>query len=281
VGTVSPIQTAVITFSGSFTLGSISVVTQGATGLDFNVASGGTCIAGNAYTSSSTCTVNYAFAPKAPGQRLGAILIYDTTTPTAVLEATVYLSGTGTGALAAFTPGIITTVAGNGTFGYVAAQDGGAATSAELYYPQGIAVDGAGNLYIADSFNYRIRKVTAATGIITTVAGGGSSPGSCTGHTDSIGDGCAATSAEFSFPENVTVDGSGNLYIADYSSQRIRKVTAATGIITTVAGNGTVGYEAAQDSGAATNAELNYPTGVGVDGSGNLYIADNDNNRIR
>ncbi len=101
VGTTSPMQTATISFTSSFTLGSISVVTQGATGLDFNVAAGGTCTAGNAYTSSSTCTVNYTFTPIAPGQRMGAILVYSNAV-TPVLEATVYLNGMGTGGLAAF-----------------------------------------------------------------------------------------------------------------------------------------------------------------------------------
>ena len=163
--------------------------------------------------------------------------------------------------------GIITTVAGNGSAGY--SGDGGPATSAQLDGPEGVAVDGSGNLYIADTCNNRIRKVSA-TGIITTVAGNGSAGYS--------GDGGPATSAQLSLPAGVAVDGSGNLYIADSGNNRIRKVSA-TGIITTVAGNGSPGYSG--DGGPATSAQLNQPAGVAVDASGNLYIADSSNNRIR
>jgi len=192
--------------------------------------------------------------------------------------------------------GIITTVAGNGSSatvtctGYTdSAGDGCAATSAQLDDPVGVAVDGAGNLYIADGFNYRIRKVTAATGIITTVAGNGSNATvTCSGYTDSAGDGCAATSAQINFPAGVAVDGAGNLYIADENNFRIRKVTAGTGIITTVAGNGSSatvtcsGYtDSAGDGCVATSAEVTHPAGVVVDSAGNLYIADEGNNRVR
>jgi uncharacterized protein (TIGR03437 family) len=165
--------------------------------------------------------------------------------------------------------GIVTTVAGNGAFGY--SGDGGSATSAQLRSPQGVAMDSAGNLYITDSGNNRIRKVAAATGAITTVAGTGSQGDS--------GDGGPAASAQFNYPWGVAVDGSGNVYIADYNSRRIRKVAAATGIITTVAGNGTPGYSG--DGGPATSAQLLGPYGVAVDGSGNLYIADSGNYVIR
>jgi prepilin-type N-terminal cleavage/methylation domain-containing protein len=165
--------------------------------------------------------------------------------------------------------GIITTVAGNGTAGY--SGDGGAATSAELWGPYGVAVDSSGNLYIVEIWNFRIRKVTASTGIITTVAGNGTSGYS--------GDNGAATSAELWTPYGVAVDSSGNLYIADYGNNRIRKVTASTGIITTIAGNGTAGYSG--DGGPATSAKLHSPTGSAVDSSGNLYISEYGNNRIR
>src|SRR5438445_5921470 len=165
--------------------------------------------------------------------------------------------------------GIITTVAGNGSLGF--AGDGGAATSASLNFPTGVALDASGNLYIADSDNRRIRKVAAATGIITTVAGNG--------NYGFGGDGGAATSATLSDPLGVALDAGGNLYIADFSSHRIRKVTAATGIITTVAGNGSPTF--AGDGGAATSASLFRPTGVALDASGNLYVADQDNYRVR
>jgi sugar lactone lactonase YvrE len=165
--------------------------------------------------------------------------------------------------------GIITTVAGNGTQSY--SGDGGAATSAELSGPSGVAVDSVGNLYIADAGNNLIRKVTAATGVISTVAGHG-------GYGYS-GDGGPATSGELSYPSGVAVDSSGNLYIADSYNSRIRLVSLATGIITTVAGNGAPSYSG--DGGPATGAELNYPSDVAVDSSGNLYIADEPNERIR
>jgi uncharacterized repeat protein (TIGR01451 family) len=165
--------------------------------------------------------------------------------------------------------GVITTVAGNGTGGY--SGDGGPAASAELHYPSGVAVDESGNLYIADYDNERIRKVNAATGVITTVAGNGKAGYS--------GDGGPATSGELHLPYGVAVDGSGNLYIADIDNERIREVSATTGVITTVAGDGTKGYSG--DGGPATSAELSSPKGVAVDASGNLYIADTVNERIR
>lgn len=164
---------------------------------------------------------------------------------------------------------LIVTVAGNGTPG--SSGDGGSATAATLYVPSGIARDSAGNLYIADSSNHRIRKVTASTGIISTVAG--------TGSFGFNGDGGAATAAALYNPTGVTVDGSGNLYVADSYNYRIRKVTVATGIITTVAGSGAGGYSG--DGGAATAAAFNLPNSLVVDGSGNLYIADYYNQRIR
>src|SRR5437879_1577083 len=159
----------------------------------------------------------------------------------------------------------INTVAGGG------AGDGGDATIANLNSPAGVSVDSSGNLYIADLGNERIRKIAAATGIITTVAGNGV--------LGFAGDGGAATSASLNSPAGVSVDASGNLYIADYANHRIRKVSAATGIITTVAGNGINTF--AGDGGAATSASLNSPSGVALDASGNLYIADYFNNRIR
>jgi sugar lactone lactonase YvrE len=265
VGTASGTQTATILFSSSFTLGSISVVTQGATGLDFNYASGGTCTAGTAYTTGQICTVNYTFTPLAPGQRMGAIVIKD---GSGNVQATEYISGMGIGPEAAFSPGIISTVAGNGTAGYN--NDGIAATSAELNVPGGIAVDSVGNVFIADFQNNRIRKVSASTGLISTVAGNG------TGGYN--GDSIPATSAEIYLPDGVAVDGAGNIYISDNWNCRIRKVNAVTGLISTVAGNGTWGYNG--DGIAATSAELR-PAGVAVDSAGNIYIDDSDNVRIR
>jgi sugar lactone lactonase YvrE len=172
-----------------------------------------------------------------------------------------------------FPNNIITTVAGNGTYAY--AGDGGPATNASLRYPQGVGFDAAGNLYIADNDNNRVRKVDA-NGIITTVAGDGN--GSSTGSGRYAGDGGAATNASLYRPNNVAWDAAGNLLIADIFNDRIRRVDTH-GIITTVAGKSGRGYSG--DGEAATNAELNLPASVALDAMGELYIADLDNNRIR
>ncbi len=280
----SSVQSAVLlTFTASGTTAAttataIQVLTQGAPGLDFTYRTGGTCAVNVTYSAGATCSVNFTFTSAVPGQRLGAVNLLNSS---GTVIATSYIGGTGTGSLATFSPGAISTVAGNGAATF--AGDGGAATAASLTNPYNTAFDGAGNLYIADTNNNRIRKVAVATGFISTVAGGGTSPESCTGSTNSFGDGCAATAASLNSPQTVAVDGAGNLYIAEYNNQRIRKVTASTGTISTVAGNGTAGYTASQDTGttAATAASLNYPAGVAVDAAGNLYIADTNNSRIR
>jgi hypothetical protein len=165
------------------------------------------------------------------------------------------------------TSGTITTVAGSGTYGF--SGDGGPATNAALSSPQGVALDAAGNLYIADAHNSRVRKVSTS-GTITTVAGNGTFGFS--------GDGGPATDAGLNSPVGVTVDAAGNLYIADSGNHRVRKVSTS-GTITTVAGDGTFGFSG--DGGPATNASLNIPYGVAVDAAGNLYIADPGNSRVR
>jgi sugar lactone lactonase YvrE len=163
--------------------------------------------------------------------------------------------------------GNITTVAGNGTPAY--SGDNGPAASAALHSPSGVTVDGGGNLYIADSANNRVRKV-AGSGIITTVAG--------TGTAGYYGDGGPATNAQLQNPDGVALDADGNLYISDSGNQRIRRVNTL-GVITTFAGSGSAGYSG--DGGPAASASLNRPRGVALDPGGNLYIADQGNNRIR
>ena len=183
--------------------------------------------------------------------------------------------------------GLLTTIAGTlDTNGFV---DGVAATKAQLDFPQGVAVDSSGNLYIADTGNNRIRELTPSTSkcptsptcfTIATIAGTGSAGYS--------GDNGPATSATLNGPLSVALDSSGNLYIADTGNNRIRKLVLSTGVITTVAGNGTQCQipstptpTTCGDGGSATSAMLNTPAGIAVDSSGNLYIADQSNFVIR
>jgi len=163
--------------------------------------------------------------------------------------------------------GVISTVAGNGTSGF--SGDAAAATSAMLQYPCAVAVDSAGNLFIADTLNRRIRKV-ATGGTITTVAG--------SSNVGFSGDGGKATEASIILPVGVAVDTAGNIYFSDISSNVVRKV-GTDGNISTFAGNGTAGFFG--DGGPAVNAQLSSPEGLVVDGAGNVYIADVMNHRIR
>ena len=165
------------------------------------------------------------------------------------------------------TNGTITTIAGTGDGGY--SGDGGPAAQAQLRWPLGMAVDNHGNLYIADQGNHRVRRVDVS-GTITTVAGNGSDGYS--------GDGGPAIRAQLNRPRRVAVDGDGVLYISDGRNHCIRRVDAS-GTITTIAGTGIGGYSG--DGGPAHLANLYNPWGVAVDGSGNLYIADVSNDRIR
>ena len=263
----------------------------------------------------TVCTVPITFSPAYPGLRTVPL-----TAVTGSGKITFGLTGVGTGPLAALAPGVISTVAGNGTAGgagnngpatsaqlnnplkvavdsagniYIVnsngqdvqkvtassstisivagngtsgySGDGGAATSAQLKSPWGLGIDSAGNIYIADSANCRIRKVTVGTNKIATVAG--------TGTCSYSGDGGLATSAGIMAPtSDIAFDSYGNWYFGENGDHRVRKVNISTGIITTMAGNGISGYSG--DGSAAINAEINNPSGVALDGSGNIYISD-------
>ena len=165
--------------------------------------------------------------------------------------------------------GIINTVAGNGHVGYLG--DGFAATSAELNNPIGIGLDRAGNIYIGDYGNNCVRKVIKNSGLIETYAGNGTA--------GFMGDGGLASSAVLNGNTHLALNGAENLFIADVQNNRIRRVDAVSGIITTVAGNGTASYSG--DGGIATAATLNGPQGTAFDASGNLYVSDYGNNRVR
>lgn len=164
--------------------------------------------------------------------------------------------------------GVISTVAGTGsTAGY--SGDGGPATQANLASPYGLGFDAAGNLFFSDGGNRRIRKIDTL-GIITTVAGNGTDQAS--------GDGGAATAAQLSFSYQIAFDATGNLFFADYINARIRKIDTQ-GIVTTIAGTGTVGY--AGDGGPATQAQLSYPAAVVTDSAGNLFVSEVGDYHIR
>lgn len=161
----------------------------------------------------------------------------------------------------------INTIAGTGTGGF--SGDGAAATAAQLRSPSCVKLDGSGNIYIADNMNHCVRKIDAS-GVITTIAG--------TGTAGFSGDGGAATAAQFSRPYALAIDGSGNIYVSDFSNNRIRKINSA-GIITTIAGTGTGSYTG--DGGAATAATIKMPSGINLDGAGNIYFAEEGNSVIR
>jgi sugar lactone lactonase YvrE len=189
----------------------------------------------------------------------------------------VYFADTNNNRIRKVAGGVITTVAGNGTATF--AGDNAAATLASLNGPTGIALDSSLNLYIADTYNFRLRKVTASNGTIGTVAGNGT-PGLA-------GDNGSATLANLCGPSGVAVDANSNISISDTGNQRIRKVVA--GVISTIAGSGPVSFSGSGcvtggfsgDGGAATAAALDNPQGIALDANLNLYIADNHNNRIR
>ncbi|HXM43767.1 MAG TPA: choice-of-anchor D domain-containing protein [Bryobacteraceae bacterium] len=200
------------------------------------------------------------------GPAIGAQLYY----PFGVFvdsQNNVYIADTQNCLVRKVTGGIISTFAGGG--GCAFSGDGGPANDAALNNPEAVTADAAGNVYIADTNNHRIRMVAASTGIISTVAGDGN-PGF-------TGDGVATQNSLYT-PQDVKADANGNIFIADTGNQRLRWVTPA-GLMTTFAGNGTAGFSG--DGALAINAELYNPTGIFEDASGNFVVADDYNNRVR
>jgi len=188
------------------------------------------------------------------------------------IAAALLLAGAATQAAAFIT---INTVAGTGTGGF--SGDGNQATTAELRGPRGVAVDRSGRLYISDSDNNAIRRVNL-DGTIETIAGVPNGP-ACVFHYN--GDNVAATSAHLGCPTDIKLDSQGNLYIADTENHRVRRVDGSTGTITTVAGTGTAGYDAAEEGGPATSAKIRRPFGLAIDTQDRVYFADANNMRVR
>ncbi|MGH9604658.1 MAG: Ig-like domain repeat protein [Terracidiphilus sp.] len=291
-GNQSVTVTAVPGVSG--TVSKAEVLTFGASGLDFVEGTGtSSCDTITFSSSTTTCTESVTFTPAAPGLRMGAVVLLDAS---GNLLGEQLISGTGSGGLGVFAPGDLITVAGQQDVSGSAVDDGGPATKATLELPASVVMDGAGNLYIADSFHNRIRMVcdaahtptpqptitgtsctAAAIGYISTAAGNGT-PGD-------TGNGGAAANSELYIPSGLAIDGAGNLYIADSVNGEIREIDAATGIISVVAGGAATVCGGATDPMGdgclATAAILNSPQGVTADASGDLFIADSSNNRIR
>lgn len=283
VWTAASPQSLTITSSSGLT--SIpQVLTQGASNLDFS--------ASGCSNSSTSCALTVKFSPTANGWRYGAVVLTDATGTTVVP-----LSGFGTGAAAIFPPGTISTFAGvqylspEGTQGSEDGDDG-PATDAYFWGPNGFALDGAGNIYIADLQNYVIRKIDAKTGDISLAAGvPGISQGTkgvniCASSSDAYGDGCSATEATLYYPEAILIDGAGNLIIADAGDNLIRIVAPdgangqdGEGTISVVVSGDPSGY-ACQKTPSIT-AGMCYPNALAIDQSGNLYISDSFNNVIR
>jgi len=267
VGQQATPLTVTVTVVHSDTASAPIVITQGNANLDFKPAGSGSCASGTNYLVGQQCTVDVIFSPLYPGLRSGAVVL--TNSSGTVLGYTL-LSGMATGSLGILVPGRIDTVAGDGAWIY--SQDGVPATLAPIFLPTGIVVDTAGNLFLSDSKNNRIRRVDATTGMISTVAGIGT-PGYS-------GDGGLATQAMISNPAGIVMDGAGNLYFADMGNHAIRRIDAASGVISTIVGTlGAKGYSG--DGAAASSAKLSLPEGLAFDSAQNLYIADTGNNVVR
>jgi hypothetical protein len=265
VGQSSATLTVTVPITVSGTAVAPKALTQGVVNGEFTI-NGGSCAAGS-YMATQQCTVVVGFSPKFPGLRTGAVVVE---TSDGTLLGSVLLAGLATGPLPLLTPGTINTVAG--VFGSIRfAGDGIQATTAPIQLPAGVVADAAGDFYLSDTQNFRIRKVTAA-GDISTIAG--------TGQAGYGGDGGPATQALIDAPAGLALDGAGNLYFADTNNNIIRRIDAFSGVITTVAGtplnNGFSG-----DGGAATSALLTSPEGIAFDEAGDLFIADTGNNVIR
>jgi len=230
IGSASPVQTLTYTFGSAVTLGSTAVLTQGATGLDFTDAGSDTCTANTAYTAGQTCTFNVTFTPRLAGIRYGAVVIND---PNGNVLATGYLQGSGVGPQLSFSPGTQTTL-GSG-----------------FNYASGVAVDGGGDIFVADTFNSEVKEIVAVNGVI---------PASPTIRT---------LGSSFNSPFGVALDAGGNVYVGDSGNNVVKEIMAVNGSIPASPVIRTLG------------TGFSGPEGVAVDGSGNVYVADTGNSAIK
>ncbi|MDE1163329.1 MAG: Ig-like domain repeat protein [Acidobacteriaceae bacterium] len=267
VGTTSAALTVTIPLTVSGIGPGAVASTQGATTSDFTAVPGtGSCALG-VYLAGGSCTTNVTFKPLYPGLRVGVVEVLSSD---GQVLGQALVSGMATGSLAVLKPGRIDTVVGSGDWIYRG--DNVVATLAQIFLPMGIVSDAAGNLYISDSNNNRVRKVNATTNMIITVAGNGT-PGYS-------GDNGLATSASISSPSGIVLDGAGDIFFEDSVNMCVRRVDAVSGIITTVAGTcGVQGYSG--DGAAATKATLSLPEGLAMGTDGSLYISDTGNNVVR
>ena len=263
-GNVTLLQSQSATFSSNLTAVNASLASLSAnlTGLKNQIESSGSGATGNYATS---CTVSTLAGSGARGSADGFGTAASFGYPRGVAVdsgGNVYVADYTGHKIRKITPaGVVTTLAGSGAQGAV----DGTGTAASFSWPQGLAVDNSGNVYVADSENYKIRKITPA-GVVTTLAGSGAE-----GAADGTG-----TAASFSIPYGLAADSNGNVYVADSGNDKIRKITPA-GVVTTLAGSGAEG--AADGTGNA--ASFSDCEGVAVDNAGNVYVADSNNNKIR
>ncbi len=215
-----------------------------------------------------TCVAQVSFKPVYSGLRQDAVFAKDSTGH--VLSAAPVI-GTGQGAAFAILPPLISTIAGDQVFAY--SGDRGPALTASFGYPQGIATDQLGNIYISDYLNAAVRRIDARTQIISTIAG--------TGQWGYSGDNGPATAAKLSGPVGLAFDPAGNLFIADSGNNVVRRIDANGVITTVVGGGGSVGMDGLGDPGPAIGSVLLTPLGLAFDTAGNLYIADSQNNLVR
>jgi sugar lactone lactonase YvrE len=273
VGSTSSSQNLILHVTGTVTINSITVPNSQGGSAEYAIGSltGTGCSVGSPIyggVQGINCVLPATFSPLYPGARRIPLVIAATVSSVAKTFM-VGLNGVGLGPQIGFTPALITTVAGNGTLGYTG--DGGVATAAEFQQPFAVAIDFQGNLFISDFSKDVVRRVDAATNIVTTITGNGT-PGY-------DGDFCPAEEGIIDSPSGLFFDAIGSLYISDSGNQAIRKIDATTANITTFAGDGTANY--AGDGGIANSAELNSPKDLAFDNVGSLFIADFANDAIR